>query len=252
MQASVRIMDVDVDMLSNDILISKMNEYLIDERLQVILFASTELLNLAVENEEYHELIDRADLFLPGEEALLSAHHSDVLKAGDMVVSCKSFGLVLENLKKEDRSLYIVAKSEEEAANLQSYCLRMQPELKIVGSCVYREEMDDSAIVNEINNHIPDMLLVDLETGVQEKWIMEHVSLLNANLCIAIGGVVNLLTAQEKKIPHWIEKLHLAGLYHKIVREQTVKKDVRARIFRKKVAQYNNQIEEMNQKDDNV
>lgn len=72
MQASVRIMDVDVDMLSNDILISKMNEYLIDERLQVILFASTELLNLAVENEEYHELIDRADLFLPGEEALLS------------------------------------------------------------------------------------------------------------------------------------------------------------------------------------
>ena len=68
------------------------------------------------------------------------------------------------------------------------------------------------------------MLLVDLETGVQEKWIMEHVSLLNANLCIAIGGVVNLLTAQEKKIPHWIEKLHLAGLYHKIVREQTVKK----------------------------
>lgn len=130
MQASVRIMDVDVDMLSNDILISKMNEYLIDERLQVILFASTELLNLAVENEEYHELIDRADLFLPGEEALLSAHHSDVLKAGDMVVSCKSFGLVLENLKKEDRSLYIVAKSEEEAANLQSYCLRMQPGIK--------------------------------------------------------------------------------------------------------------------------
>ena len=36
------------------------------------------------------------------------------------------------------------------------------------------------------------------------------------------------------------------------MREQTVKKDVRARIFRKKVAQYNNQIEEMNQKDDNV
>lgn len=111
MQASVRIMDVDVDMLSNDILISKMNEYLIDERLQVILFASTELLNLAVENEEYHELIDRADLFLPGEEALLSAHHSDVLKAGDMVVSCKSFGLVFGELK-ERRSFSLYCSKE--------------------------------------------------------------------------------------------------------------------------------------------
>lgn len=251
MQASVRIMDIDVDMLSNDVLVSKMNEYLIDERLQVILFASTELLNLAVENDEYRELIDKAELFLPGEEALLSAHHSDILKAGDMVVSCKSFGLVLENLKKEDRSIYIVAKSDEEAATLESYCMRMQPELKLAGYCVYDEDMDDAAIVNEINNHIPDLLLVDLETGAQEKWIMDHVSLLNANLCIAIGGVMNLIVAQQKETPWWIEALHLSGLYHKLVREQSVKKDFRARIFRKKVVQYNSQIEEMNQKDDN-
>ena len=109
MQASVKIMDIDVDMLSNDVFIRKMNDYLTDERLQVILFASTELLDRAVEQEEYRQMVDRAELFLPGEEALLSAHHADVLKAGGMVVSCKSFGLVLENLKKEDRSMYIVS-----------------------------------------------------------------------------------------------------------------------------------------------
>lgn len=251
MQASVKIMDIDVDMLSNDVFIKKMNEYLTDERLEVILFASTELLNRAVEEEEYRELVDMAELFLPGEEALLSAHHADILKAGGMVVSCKSFGLVLENLKKEDRSMYIVSKTEEDLKVLEHYCKRMQPELKIVGSYAYNQGMDDAAVVNEINSHIPDMLLVDLETGVQEKWIMEHVSLLNAKLCIAIGGVAGLITAQEKKIPLWIKKLHLSGLYHKLVREQWVKKDFRARIFRKKVVQYNNQIEEQIKKDDN-
>ena len=36
MQASVKIMDIDIDMLSNDILIDKMNEYLKDDHLDVI------------------------------------------------------------------------------------------------------------------------------------------------------------------------------------------------------------------------
>lgn len=249
MQASVKIMDIDVDMLSNDVFIKKINEYLTEEKLQVILFASTELLNRAVEDGKYRKLVEMAELFLPGEEALLSAHHADVLKAGDMVVSCKSFGLVLEKLTKEDRSIYIVSKSDLDVDVLKGYCKRMQLELRIVGSCTYNEDLDDEAIVNEINSHIPDILLVDLETGLQEKWIMEHVSLLNAKICIAIGGVAGLIMAQEKKTPVWIQKLHLEGFYHKLVREQSVKKDVRARIFRKKVVQYNNHIEEQNQKD---
>lgn len=79
---------------------------------------------------------------------------------------------------------------------------------------------------------------------------MEHVPLLNSRLCIGIGGVAELIMAPQKKIPGWIKKLRLDGIYHKIVREQSVKKDVRARIFRKKVVQYNNQIDEKSQKDD--
>ena len=85
MQASVKIMDIDVDMLSNDVFIQKINEYLTDEKLQVIFFASTEVLNRAVEEEEYRRLVDMAELFLPGEEALLSNHHVDVLEAGQVV-----------------------------------------------------------------------------------------------------------------------------------------------------------------------
>ena len=226
MQASVKIMDIDVHMLSNDVFIEKINEYLLEEKLQVIFFASTELLDRAVADEEYRKLVDMAELFLPGEEALLSAHHADVLKAGDMVVSCRSFGMVLEKLKKEDCSVYIVSNSAKDVEVLTGYC-------------------------KKINSHIPDILVVDLKTGVQEKWIMAHASLLNAKICIAIGGVANLILAQEKKTPVWVQKLHLDGLYHKLIREQSVKKGFKARIFRKKVVQYNSQIEEQKQKDDN-
>ena len=57
MQASVKIMDIDVDMMSNDVFIRKMNEYLTDDHLDVIMFASTKMLNKAMEDEEYRTLL---------------------------------------------------------------------------------------------------------------------------------------------------------------------------------------------------
>ena len=38
MQSSVKIMGIDIDMLSNDVFIEKINEYLKDDKMDVILF----------------------------------------------------------------------------------------------------------------------------------------------------------------------------------------------------------------------
>lgn len=113
----------------------------------------------------------------------------------------------------------------------------------MVGSYSCEQGMEDAAIVNEINSHTPDMILLNLPVGLQEGWIMEHSSLLNARLCIAIGGVTELIFAMQKETPEWVRKLHLEALYHRIFREQAVKKDFRTRIFRKKITKYNNQNE---------
>jgi N-acetylglucosaminyldiphosphoundecaprenol N-acetyl-beta-D-mannosaminyltransferase len=243
MQASVKIMNMDVDMMSNDVFIRKMNEYLTDDRLDVILFASTGMMNLAVEDEEYRSLLECADLFLPGERALLTNHHVDVLEAGGMVVNYESFGMMLENLIKEDRTLYVIADSQEAVEKLQDYCQEKRPQLRLVGSCAYDATMEDAAVVNEINSHTPDMILLNLPVGVQERWIAEHSTLLNARICIAIGGVAGLMLAGQRETPGWVRRLHLEGFYQRIVREQAVKKDVKERIFRKKLTKYNSQNE---------
>ncbi len=244
MQASVKIMDIDVDMLTNDIFTGIINEYLSDDHLYVIFFASAELLDKAAKDDDYRKIIEQADLFLPGEEALLATHHVDVLEAGGMVTSFKSFGLVLENLQKQ-RTIYIMAESEEGAFKLRDYCKRVQPGLRVVDFCVYDSSLEDEAVINNINNCLPDMLVVDLPPGIQESWIIGHAAQINAKICVATGGVSGLVLAGEKVVPLWAEKLHLAWLYEKVVRQQSVKKSFRARIFRKKIVQYNNQSEEL-------
>lgn len=258
MHASVKIMDIEVDMMTNDIFIQKMNEYLTDDHLDVIFFASTGMLDRATKDESYRQLIEQAELFLPGEEALLTTHHVDMLEAGGMVISCRSLGVMLENLKEQGRTLYIIAQNEEEIWKLEMYCTAMQPEIKVVGAYVYDEEMEDDAVVNEINSHTPDMILLNLPVGIQEQWIMDHAALLNAKLCIAVGGVSGLILSEQKEAPEWVKKLGLEGAYQRLVKEQTVQKDFKARIFRKKIVQYNNnQIDEAlhdstQEKDDNI
>lgn len=239
MQTSIKIMDIDVDILTKDIFIDKINECLADDHLYIIFYASAEMLDRAVKDSNYREVINKADLFLPGEEALLMTRHVDVLEAEGIVVSCKSFGTVLENLKKQDRTVYIMAKNEKEILALKNYCKKMQPELRIIGSCVYSSEIEDELVINDINNCLPDMLIVDLKSGFQECWITSHASQLNAKLCVAVGGVAGLILAEEKVMPLWVKKLHLSWFYKKIFLQQTVKKGLRARIFRKKIVKYN-------------
>ncbi len=212
---------------------------------------SSHLLDKAAKDDDYRKIIEQADLFLPGEEALLATHHVDVLEAGGMVTSFKSFGLVLENLQKHDRTIYIMAESEEGAFKLRDYCKRVQPGLRVVDLCVYDSSLEDEAVINNINNCLPDMLVVDLPPGIQESWIIGHAAQINAKICVATGGVSGLVLAGEKVVPLWAEKLHLAWLYEKVVRQQSVKKSFRARIFRKKIVQYNNQSEELENNNDN-
>lgn len=237
-------MGIDVDMLSNDIFINKINGYLSDDKMDVILFASAEMINLAAEDEKYREIISHVELFLPGEETLLTNYEVNLLEAGGMVVSCKSFGTVLENLKRQDRTIYIITDSEDKVENLRNYCKKNQPELKVVGACVYSEEVEDASVVNEINSYTPDILLIDLKVGIQESWISEHSNVMNAKLCIAIGGVAQIIMAEEKKVPLWIEKAGFTGLYQKCVIERKPQKFLKAMFFRKRIDRYNTENDE--------
>lgn len=217
MQTTATIKGIDVDILSNDVFIDLINEFLTTEKMQVIFFASKEVLKRASKGGEYKKLADMAELFLPGEEeSLLEEYHADAMNAGDIVVSCKSFGLVLENLKKQDRSLYIVSENSKNVELLEKYCKQIQPELMIVGSSVYTENLDGAAVVNEINSHIPDILLVNLPVDGQAKWILEHIAHFNAKICIAIGGVANRIIFPQENIPNWVRSLHLTQLYRKL------------------------------------
>lgn len=237
MNKTVRIMDLDLNILDNEELEKKVREYLTNDYFNVILLASRKLLLQAADEPEFREMLLRADLILPGEEELLSLHHGEVLRDGGMIVNYQCLEKLLVAFQGEKKTIYTVVENKDHIALIEGFLKWFQPDFQLVGSEVI-SEMTDEGIVNKINSLAPDVLLLDMEVPGQERWIMEHSTQLNAKLCIGLGGVMERMIKEYKKEPQLISRLHLSAVYNALVRKNYYKKAKRERGFQRKMREY--------------
>jgi Teichoic acid biosynthesis proteins len=239
MDTTIKIMDLDINMISMDTFLSKINDYLTNEYLNVILLASATMLEEAANDSEYREMLSRADLILPGDETLLSMHHVDLLKVAGMVINYKCIDQMLKEMT-ESKTAYLIARNEQEAEKFNGFCESQYTNIKLVGSCSLNLEQNGDMVINEINSLAPDILVVAVDTPFQESWMIKNCTKMNAKLCIGLGGVINELLEQYKRTPAFFRVLHLEKLYNMIVRNKRLNKIRQARIFKRKIAHYKN------------
>lgn len=68
-------------------------------------------------------------------------------------------------------------------------------------------------IVNKINKYKPDILLVAYGAPWQEKWIYANKNLLNAKVCIGVGGAFDYLAGRSAIPPEWVNRVGLEWLW---------------------------------------
>ncbi len=72
--------------------------------------------------------------------------------------------------------------------------------------------IEEQALVKLINSLRPQIVLVALGAPEQEKWLIEHRSLLEktgVSIAISIGGALDMLTGRIKRAPIWWQRLGL-------------------------------------------
>lgn len=237
MQKKISIMDVNIAVVDETMLMSKVDEYLLDDALNTILFVSMDGLSKASEDKLLCQNMNSFDIVVAGERALLELAGENI-KTEKIAAGYDTLGTMLENLRKSDRTLFIVGENETEIGYLQSYCKMMQPELRIVGSYSFERELAQEALLNEINSYAPDMLLVFLDCGVQEQWIMDNRQLLNAKLAVAIGGAAGMVTGTIGETPRFWKTIHCGWLY-RFLFQRNVQEKLKKRIFKAQLEQYN-------------
>lgn len=74
-----------------------------------------------------------------------------------------------------------------------------------------KEESDD--VVDYINQHHPDVLMIAMSTPLKEEFVLKYKGKLKATIIIPCGGMVDIFAGKTSKSPRWIKKLGLATFY---------------------------------------
>jgi N-acetylglucosaminyldiphosphoundecaprenol N-acetyl-beta-D-mannosaminyltransferase len=77
---------------------------------------------------------------------------------------------------------------------------------------------DDSAIIDKINAASPDLLFVCLGAPKQELWMAEHIGLVDAALCVGLGGALDVFAGAVRRAPALWSRLGIEWLY-RLIRE---------------------------------
>ena len=224
MGTKVNIMDMQVDLLTKETLKQEMQNFLENLTVNVAHVFSLYYMDAYDKNELVRESLAHADLVLPGEKAILTRHHVDVLETGGMAVDYHAELELLSLANENNRTIYLVLRSEKEAKMVYRFLSEYIDRDQIVGIYVADGEVAEESLINDIN-----MKLTDIENNRAK---------VNTKLCVVIGSVMPLLFREKVPVPKWLKKLHLGGVYRWFL-VMPYSHSLRRRIFHKKMDDYN-------------
>jgi len=238
METKVNIMDLELDLLAQETLQTEVQSYLNNDFLNVVHMISLDYMDAYDQDEMVKNVLKQADLVLPGEKAILTRHHVDVLETGGMVVDYHGIRELVDSLAEAGRTLYLVVRNAKEVKIAYRYLTKYFDKEKIVGIYAVDGNVTEEALINDINTKLPDIILLSMDSTDQEEWLENNRSKMNARLCFAVGSVLPLILRENVYVPVWLDRIHLGGIYRWLMRIP-YSHFIRRRIFHRKMDDYN-------------
>jgi N-acetylglucosaminyldiphosphoundecaprenol N-acetyl-beta-D-mannosaminyltransferase len=113
-------------------------------------------------------------------------------------------------------TLYLLGGSPGVPVRAAEALCERYPGIRIVGavSPPYASVLDiDPALIEDIRNAQPDILLVAFGNPKQEKWIAMHAPELRVPVMIGVGGTLDFLAGVTRRAPEWMQRSGLEWLY---------------------------------------
>ncbi len=182
---------------------------------RAIFFVNTSTMNLAIENEKYADVLNKAD-YVYGDgtgvrwaiRLLHKRRLRDNVNGTDLVPK-----FLRETAGKNYRYFLLGAepKAIERAAGAVP---ELFPGCKLAGyhhGFWKKEENDD--IIKLINKSRAHLLLVGMGNPIQENWIIENIDKLKVPLVAAVGGLFTYWSGDLDRAPLWIRRLGMEWLH---------------------------------------
>lgn len=237
MKQVVRIMDVPIHKVTMDEAANTVTSFMEEDSTHMIFTPNPEIIMEAQKDSDLMEILNKADLVVPDGIGVVIA--SRILKVDTLPERVGGYDLmqnVLNKLKNTNKRVYFLGSKPGVAQLAAENMRRKYPGLQIVGfRDGYFNKDNEAEIIEEIRNLGVDLLLVGLGAPRQEKWINEHIKLLNAKVCVGVGGSLDVMAGVVKRAPIIYQKLGLEWFYRLITNPKRARRMLNLPIFGVKV-----------------
>ncbi|SDX95873.1 WecB/TagA/CpsF family glycosyltransferase [Paenibacillus sp. CF384] len=185
-----------------------------DQPLFHLITANPEIVMAARSEKQLQAIVDEADIITPdGIGVVLAAkwqgeHIPERVTGYDLLIR------LFEEAKQHRFSLYVVGADEQTNAKAAEIIAGKYPGVTIVGRHNgFFKDGQEEALVADIGQKRPDVLIVALGAPNAERWIYKHKSRLHAKVAFGVGGSLDVIAGKVKRAPVIWQKLNVEWLY---------------------------------------
>ncbi|MBQ7900926.1 MAG: WecB/TagA/CpsF family glycosyltransferase [Clostridia bacterium] len=185
-----------------------------NEKCRYVFTPNSEILMKAYRDKEFCDILNTA--------AFLTADGIGVVYAAKILKNpiaerCAGFDVacrVLEKCAKEGKTVYFFGSKPGVAEKAKETVEQRYPGLQVVGTADgYFDSEKEKHIVADINEKKPNVLFVCLGAPKQEKWIYSHRDELDVNVCMGVGGTIDVLAGTAERAPDFYIKHNIEWMY---------------------------------------
>ena len=137
---------------------------------------------------------------------------------------------IFERMAGSGRSVFLLGSKPGVAEDASKKLIDKYPGL-IVSGTSDGYFTDDSAIIKQVNDARPDLLLVCLGSPKQELWMTQNIGRLDVRLCAGLGGSLDVFAGRVKRAPAFFRKLGLEWFYRLVCEPRRIKRMIKLPVF---------------------
>ena len=225
---AIRILDTRVDMVQMPDVMALMSHWIETEphRLHHIVNTGMHGIMEAHKDPAFAVVLDSADLLAPdGVLAILVARiHGYRIKKRE--TGPELLWRFTQSASRKGYKYFFYGDTEETLELLSAKLTTEFPEIHIVGcqSPPFRDltPEEDAAMVDSINQAMPDVLWVGLGMPKQEQWIFEHRQVLNVPVVVGAGASFKFISGTVRRAPALVCNLGFEWLWRLVQEPQRV------------------------------
>lgn len=208
----MRILGVDVDRASGDVVIERVRARLSAGRRFTIMYANAHTLNTAVANEALRAALNGSDFVLNDGSGLALAGRLKRLPFPENL-NGSDFNLrLLEVAAEEGRSVFLLGGRPGVAQQAATKLEAKIPRLRIAGT---RDGFTGDAVADAraVVRSEADMVMVALGNPKQELWLARRLAEAGASLGVGVGAFLDFQAGRVPRAPAWMSRLGIEWVY---------------------------------------